>query len=253
MLPAFGSGRMYGTRTDTPDTPVEFGLLQGIKLDHSFTTKALYGSSQHAIFIARGEAKLTVSAEVAKISAKQFGSLYFGIDPTAGQFILQTAEQHSIPAITPWQVTIAPPGSGVFASDAGVIYAAGANVGEELTLVSASPTTGQYSVNAATGVYTFATGDASAEVAISYTYTATTGQKIAITQQELGTTPTFKVVLRERDPQTGLYQTVVLNRVASNKLSLATKTSDWGIPSFDMEAMDDGTGNIGTWSFGDNE
>ncbi|MEI9917086.1 MAG: hypothetical protein WDN29_16285 [Methylovirgula sp.] len=109
-------------------------------------------------------------------------------------------------------------------------------------------------MNAGTGVYTFAAADASAAVNISYMYTtATAGQKIVITNQLLGTTPTFASVFRNRDPKTGLFETLVLNKVTSSKLSLQSKTSDWEIPSFDMQVMDDGTGNIGTWSFGDNE
>ena len=60
--------------------------------------------------------------------------------------------------------------------------------------VAAPSQAGQYSVNFATGVYTFASADATAPVLISYTYNVTgTGYKVAITNQLLGTTPTFKM------------------------------------------------------------
>ncbi|QAY96708.1 hypothetical protein CWB41_14010 [Methylovirgula ligni] len=241
---------MYAKASD--GTPVEFGLLQGVKIDHSFTEKDLYGTNQHRIFGARGTAKFTFSAEVAKISAKLFGELYFGISPVAGQLALQASEAHSVPAETTYTVTATPPGSGTFDADQGVIYAAGANVGQALTPVASSPTAGEYTVNVGTGVYTFAAADASAAVAITYLYTtSSTGQKIAITNEEQGTTPTFSVIVRGRDPDTGLFNTVVANKCSSTKLSMALKQNDWAIPSFDIGAMDDGTGTIATWSFGD--
>jgi len=53
--------------------------------------------------------------------------------------------------------------------------------------VASSPATGQYSVNTATGIYTFASGDTGASVLISYTFTAaTTGTQLNITNQLMG-------------------------------------------------------------------
>lgn len=55
---------------------------------------------------------------------------------------------------------------GVWASDAGVTYAA---TGAALAAVASAPATGQYSVSAA-GVYTFAAGDAGKAVVVNYGY-----------------------------------------------------------------------------------
>ncbi len=47
MLSSFGSGRLYATRTDIANsTPLEFGVLQGVDIDLSFTTKAIMGQNQ---------------------------------------------------------------------------------------------------------------------------------------------------------------------------------------------------------------
>lgn len=249
-LASYGAGRLYGTRQDvTGGTPLEFGALQGCDLDFSFTTKAIYGTDQFALFIARGEAKATLKAKSATMSGLLVSSIFWGISPTAGQTALAAAESHSVPATSPYTVTIAPPNSGTFAADEGVAYA---NGNMPLTLVASSPSQGEYSVNPETGVYTFAAADEGVAILISYTYTCSTpGQKIAITNQELGTTPYFSGVFRGRDPRSGLFQTTVINRMTSSKLALSSKTSDYSIPEFDAEVMDDGTGNIGTMSFGD--
>ncbi len=144
-LANFGSGRLYGTRNDVAGgTPREFGVLQGVKLDFEFTTKPLQGSNQWPVFIARGEGKLSVTAETAELSGSIIGELFFGIAPVAGQLALAAAENHNVPAETTYIATIAPPNSGVFAGDEGVIYAAGANAGEPLEQVAAAPTQGQY-------------------------------------------------------------------------------------------------------------
>jgi hypothetical protein len=247
-LPNFGAGRLYGTRQDVANsTPLEFAVLQGCDFDFSFTTKPLYGTDQVAVFIARGEAKFTMKAKSAVMSGLLISSIFWGIAPTAGQLAVQAAEAHAVPAISPYTVTPTPPNSGTFAGDLGVSYA---NGGAPLELVSSSPAQGQYSQ--AAGVYTFAAADEGAAVVISYTYSlSATGQKIALTNQELGTTPFFSGVFRGRDPRSGLYNTLSVNRMTSSKLALSSKTSDYSVPEFDAEIMDDGTGNIGTMSFGD--
>src|SRR6185312_14240440 len=99
----------------------------------------------------------------------------------------QWNEAHSVPASTPFTVTIAPPGSGTFTLDLGVIYASGANAGVRLQKVASGPIAGQYSV--ASGVYTFATADANAAIWISYQYTVTTGQTFQINNQPMGYGP----------------------------------------------------------------
>ena len=73
-------------------------------------------------------------------------------------------EAQSVPAASPWQVSVAAP-YGPWGSDLGVVYASS---GAALQPVAASPAAGQYSV--AAGLYTFASADAGAAVAISYGY-----------------------------------------------------------------------------------
>jgi hypothetical protein len=246
-LASFGAGRLYVQNTDiVPATPREFGLLQSCDFDFSFSTKPIFGTNQFAAFVARGEAKWGMKAKSGLMSGGVINDIFFGQTLVAGQTALQAVEAHTVPASSTYTITPTAPSSGTFASDQGVNY----SNGMPLQLVASGPTVGQYSQSA--GVYTFAAADASAAVVISYTYTFTSaGQKVAITNQPLGTTPFFSGVFRNRDPRSGLFTTLVINRMTSSKLTLNSKTSDYEIPEFDCEIMDDGTGNIGTMSFGD--
>src|SRR4051812_45777264 len=104
---SFGSGVLIGVRTDIANaTPINFGLIQDVSLDLSFTTKMLYGQYQFPVSIARGTAKFTGKAKMARISGLAFGSLFFGVTPAAGQLATSFAEAGTVPA-TPYQVTVA--------------------------------------------------------------------------------------------------------------------------------------------------
>jgi len=91
-------------------------------------------------------------------------------------------EKHSVPASTPFTITST--NASGFYSDIGVYYAPnnsanalGASDGIRLTSVNypCTPSTGQYCVNLATGVYSFASGDASAQVVLQYRWTSNSG------------------------------------------------------------------------------
>jgi hypothetical protein len=242
-LANFGVGQMYGTRTDVANaTPIAFGILQDTTFDFSFTTKPLMGQNQFAVFVARAEAKWTAKAKAGVLSGRLLNDIFFGQSLAAGQTQLAAAEPHTASGTN---VTVT--NSTTFVADEGMVYA-----GSLLPLiaVTSSPSAGQYSF--AAGVYSLSASDSGTSVLVSYTYSiAGSGQKITLTNQLLGTTPTFSAVFRNRDARSGLFTTWVFNRLTSSKLTIASKSADYSIPEFDMEIMDDGTGTIGTMSFGD--
>lgn len=251
-LASFGSGRLYGTRTDIPNaTPIEFGVLQSCDIDMSFSTKPLNGQNQFAVFVARGTAKWTVKAKAGIISGLLFNNIFFGQSMTTGQVALAAGEVHTVPSTSPY--TISPTNQSTFVLDEGVTYVG--DPGLPLTLTSGAPAaSAEYEAPAApstTGVYTFSSSDAGNKVLLNYQYSSTAGEQIALSNLITGTTPYFSAVFRNRDPKTGLYDTFVINRATSNKLSIGSKTEDYTLPEFDMEIMDDGTGQIGIFSFGD--
>lgn len=238
----FGSGVLLGARTDVADaTPVNFGLIQEVQLDLSFTTKELYGQNQFAIAIARGTAKMTGKAKMAQISGLAFNNLFFGMTMSSSYTASSFGEAASVPASTPYTVTATHAAS--FVADYGAVYAAS---GLPLTLVASAPEVGQYSVSA--GVYTFNSGDAGKAVLINYIYTEPSGgQKISLVNQPIGTTPTFSAQLYTSFQ--GKTATVSLYNCVSSKLSYATKLEDFTIPELDFSVFANTAGNVLDWSF----
>ena len=105
-------------------------------------------------------------------------------------------------------------------------------------------------VNTTTGVYTFSSVDnvAGVKVLINYTYGITTAeQKFTVTNQLVGTTPTFKVKFYTTFQNQAI--SLQLNNCTSNKLSFQTKLEDFTLPEFDFSCFADASGNVMTWSF----
>lgn len=232
----FGAGTLVATpnggNTAANPTPTAFGALQDVSLDFEFSAKELYGQYQAPIAIAKGKLKIPCKAKFAQINAKMYNDLFFGQAIATGQTLAQLDFASAVPALTPWTVTIVPPGSGVFKADLGVRYAA---TGIPLVQVPSAPATGQYMVNSTTGVYTFTTGDANASILISYTYTLTSGFTATINNQLLGYGPEFQAVFNEI--YQGKQRTITLLRCIATKLSNSTKQEDFLIPEFDFQAI----------------
>jgi hypothetical protein len=243
MQVMFGAGQMFGTRTDIAGaTPTRLGALQDIAIDFSKELKELYGQGQVAIVLAAAKLKITGKAKFALLNGKSLNDLFFGQSVSPGQAATATAEAAIVPAVTPFTVTAANGTS--FAADLGVVYAA---TGLPLVRVASGPTLGQYAVSGA-GLYRLAAADADAAVLLSYTYgVAGSGTSIALTNQLMGTTPLFSLVLTE--PFQGRQVNLTLNACVSQKLSFATKIDDFTIPEFDFAARADAAGNVGTLSF----
>lgn len=240
----FGTGTLWGFpiggNTAPNPTPMKFGTLQDVSLDISGDIKQLYGQKQFPEAVARGKCKITGKSKFAAINGKMMNDMFFGQTLGAGMIKTALDEAATVPA-TPFQVTVS--NSATFKQDWGVRYASGVSAGVPLTRVAASPATGQYSVNTATGVYTFAAGDTGAAVLISYTFTAAAvGTQLNISNQLMGFAPTIQVLLET------VYNanqfSVLLYSVVASKLSFATKQEDFIVPEFDFEAFANAAGQI---------
>jgi hypothetical protein len=242
MQLSFGSGAVWGERTDVTGSgigPRQFGVLQDIQVDFDWTDKELYGQFQFPVAIARGQGKISGKAKFAQILGLLYSDLFFGTTVATGQFAVAQYEAQIVPASTPFTVTVANAAS--FNDDLGVAYAA---TGERFNRVTTPTSAGQYSVNFATGIYTFSSADDNAALLISYTYNlATNGSKLTLTNQLMGTTPTFKATFYTT--YSGKGTALRLNACTANKLSLPTKIDDWTIHELDFMAFADASGTIG--------
>ena len=239
----FGSGVLIGTPQG--GTPINFGLVQEVSLNIATTTKPLYGQNNFPLAIGAGTRKMSGKAKLARISGMALGTLFFGVTPSAGGQQTQFGEAAVAPSSAPYSYTSV--NHATFVADQGVVYAAS---GLPLKLVSASPSTGQYSV--AAGVYSFAAGDAGAALLISYSYTAAgAGESFAVTSQLIGPSITFSANLFASDPTTGKQFSVLLYNCVAEKLALGTKLEDFVVPEMDFQCFANAAGQVCQFNFGD--
>lgn len=243
----FGTGKLIAVPTNLADgspivvpNPVRLGTIQDISVDMSVEMKTLHGSQRYPIAAGQGKGKIAIKAKYAEIDGKILGSLFYGKTATAGIKAAVFDFATSIPASSPYTVTVAPPSSGTFAEDMGVIFAA---TGAQLSRVASAPAAGQYSVSAG-GVYTFAAADAGKSIAISYEYSASgSGEIFQINNDVMGYTPSFKLILQNTFD--GKTMVLKLNRCVSGKLNLPLKNDDYALYDFEAEAFADSAGSLG--------
>lgn len=239
----FGSGLVFatpliGSGNPAPNpTPLQVGVVQNVKFTLGADIKTLFGQNQWPVDSAIGKRTITGSFEFAQMSNVLFANLFTGDAIAAGVIETANNEAHSIPA-TPYQVTITPPGSGTYVADYGATFTL---TGKPLTRVASGPTTGQYSVNQATGVYTFAAADTLLNVLISYTYTNTTlGTTLVASNQTMGYGPIVSLDLVF--PYEGGGIGFLFPNVRLGKLDFTTKLDDYTMCSTDFQAFA-GTGS----------
>lgn len=245
MQVQYSAGAVWGTRNDVSGVgPDQLGLLQDITIDWDAQTKSLYGENQWPAVIARGQMKVTGKARFGRIFNAVAADLFFGLTAAAGS--LQCAENEAdTVGSSPYTVTVG--NAANFVEDLGVYYAA---TGTRFTQVASPSAAGQYE-NGGTGLYTFHASDSGAGVAISYLYNNTaSGKTLTISQQLMGTTPTFKLVLFGRgQTSSGTFpEVLVLNNCTASKWSIPDKIDDFQIQELDFEGFVDASGNIGKFS-----
>jgi len=245
----FNSGFLYAIDAAVVvPTPVEIGGLTDISIDFSGARKDFNGPYQYPVSSARGDASIVCKAKYGGISSKVYSDLFLGATPAIGQIVGGIRESHAIPSahtITPTQVKAGQ----TFDSNLGVLLVASDGSTTTMTRVSGVPTTGQYSLVEATGVFTFAAADVGKTVLISYLYciTAGTGGIVTIENNLMGDVPKFRAIL------TGAFEgkTALLDlyNCISDKLTLATKKGDYANPEIDFAAVANPAGIIGRLSF----
>jgi hypothetical protein len=241
----FGIGALWGVRTDVAGLgPHQFAVLQNSSIDFDFEEKDLYSQLGFPIDAARGKGKVDCKAEFARVFAALYADLFFGETAVAGEQTVSQAELFTVPAGGVYTVA----NSAAFLADLGVYVNSGGQT--YLGFTTGAPSSGQYST-AGAGLYTFNTGQAGIQMAVSYVYTVTsTGFEFTIHNNLMGYTPTFQATLYHNNPtlrSTGVI-TVRLNTCISRRLSLPTRVDEYTIPGFDFSAIGDGSNIVGVFS-----
>lgn len=243
----FGAGNMYVTQlldafgnAPAVATPYPLLVMQEAALDDTGQIKKLFGQNGRAFAIARGEVTTTIKVKNARVLLNVWNAIYYGQILTPGLLTGFTDQTGTAVPSTPFQITVTPPGSGVYTADQGVLEG---TTGNPLAKVASAPATGQYSQAGA--VYTFAAADVGLVRYINYQYstsTAATGNKITVRNLPMGGAPTFRARL------TVLYQGKNIHldcrSCVATKFTLPFKNTDFAVPELDFELQDDGAGNV---------
>lgn len=240
----FGSGILVATpQTSSGNpapnpTPLTVGVIQNVKVSLGAEIKSLFGQNQWPVDSAVGKRTIKGSFEFAQMSNILLSQLFFADAVTPGIVEVSgngNGEAHTIPA-TPFQVTIAPPGSGTYVADRGVIFSA---TSVPLTKVASGPTTGEYSVNEGTGVYTFAAADTLLGVVITYTYSLTSGTTLTAGNHPMGFGPVLGLNVVFPYEAGGGNNAIgfFFPNVRLGKIDLTTKLDDYTMMTTDFEAF----------------
>lgn len=223
-------------------TPIRLGVIQSMTLEVSGDMKELHGQYSFAVDSARGKGKVGGKVEFSQVSGRAINSIMFGQTETTGtlQAVYADTTGQVVPA-SPYQITVAPPGSGTFVEDLGVVDIDSV----AYTRVGSTPAARQYSVNPSTGVYTFNSAQAAATVYISYRFSATAlrARSLVVNNVAMGQAPTFKAIANVS--YKGKSALVILPNVMSTKLALlGTKLDDYSQQSIEYSVFTNGLGTV---------
>ena len=238
MQSAFGAGFLWGTPVN--GQPVMFAALQSCSMDVSFDQKTLYGQSSFALEMARGKGKIDFKASVGRIDPGLFNAIFWGQGLSAGQ-VRTAVGEIATPGEAGGVGTYVAANASAFRVDLGVYDSAH---GRFLTrLNSGTPVEGQYTVNAATGVYTFNASDTAPNLKVYYTYgSASTGSTITVSNPAMDAGPVFRADLVSSFR--GRQSVLTAWACQAFKLSMPLKQDDFLLPEISFSALDDGTGAI---------
>jgi len=243
----FGSGSLILTpvqdatgATIANGTPVKLLDHQECSIDMGGDIKKLFGQGGYPIAAGVGKRDVSVKCKGARVHSMIWNTLFFGQSFSAG--LIAVAQDGVAIAAS---VTVAPPNSGTFSADMGIVDWNG----NPMRRVAAAPATGQYAVSAA-GVYTFAAADvvAGRMVYPHYSYTAAVAgaQKMAVMNLPMGYAPIFRATLCVSYQAKIMY--LDFPSCTANKMGISLKNEDFMIPEFEFTPTDNGTGNIFTLS-----
>ena len=235
----FGVGRIFVKPPGDNPTPIPIGTVQEGSLEIMTNQVVLHGEKQFPVDVARGKGEIKGKLKYGSLNADLFNSILAGSEKTSGT-VSVVAETSAIPG-TPYQITV--DNGADFVEDFGVIDN---NTGLPMTRVDilATPTTGQYTVDEATGEYTFAAADTTHSVTITYGYALTTGNTVEVTNPLMGAGVNYQLVIA--NTYKGLSSGFKLWAVIIEKLAMAIKNDSHTLTDSDFSAFEDDQGRLMT-------
>jgi hypothetical protein len=192
--PTFGAGRAFLTGNYANPTPPAPSCRSPSRSTSSARPKACSANGSSRA-VGAGEMEVTGKVEYGKINPRIVSDILFGDGQTTGSYLEADKEAATVPGASTYVVTVANATGyqfdlGVVNATTGVIYTCVA-AGAEVAGLSYSVVTS----GANKGKYTFAAGDANANVQISYGYANTgVGSTVVLGNQMQGQTGSFQAI-----------------------------------------------------------
>lgn len=213
-------------------TPRRIMTMQETSFDFKGDLKKLMGEKQFAADSVVGTVDITAKAKTGQLDPDAFNDLFFGKTVTKGATVLV---ENEIGTVLLAKYTAA---AGVaFSENLGI---RDVDSGTVLKLVTGAPAAGEYSVNAATGEYTFNAGMTGKKVQVDYLKTDAAGSSLIVTNQLAGSTINFRGIFAKtfRD---GRKLTMICRHCVCDSVQFGFKQNDYTMPdfSFSLNAGDD--------------
>jgi hypothetical protein len=171
-----GTGILFinpsGSNLPSNVTPFRPFTIQDFELTVKGKIQKLMGQYNTAENLGRVDQDFSFKFNMGRQDWFALNQMFYADTFAGGGHVVQVLETHTVPATGPYTITVAPPSSGTFYQDLAVEYLGA--FGGRFVKGTPSATAGVYSVVESTGVFTFASGDASAAIQISYAYTIAT-------------------------------------------------------------------------------
>jgi hypothetical protein len=197
------------------------------------------GQNLYAVAVGRSQGDVSGKIEFAQYRSRFFAD-FSGGTMTGGQTLIVYNEAAAVPGSGPY--TYQTTNHTTFTLDMGVVYVA---TGIQLVNVAFSPAAGQFSY--ASGTYTFAAADSGAAVYITYQYTTTGGDTIAINNTSAGAAVQNQIVLgMSYNNLQGNFNLPAC--VFSDMDALDNKLGAFPMPKLGFDAFCDGAGLLATIS-----
>jgi hypothetical protein len=235
----FHSATIISKPVGTAGTPIQLKTVQEVSIDFKFGTKELMGENMFAEAIGRGSAALSGKIKTGQMQARYFNDSVLGGNNT----LLSEGRTLALnEAGTPAASAVTVANAANYVKDWGVKET---STGLPLTRVASAPTTGQYSVNETTGVYTFAAGDTTAKQ-FTYQYRITTpaGQvrTMQVNNQIAGEAPLAELIVVNKFQSKEMHN--VFYGVVYESLGFSHKLEDFAMPEISFKCQANSAGRV---------
>lgn len=156
---AFSQGNVWGTRVDSPATPVKFATLQDIQIDIKGTLADSFGTGKFAEAVAVGKCKVSGTATLERMDPYLFTSL----------FLNQLVATGNVAVVKNEAVTV--------------------TAGPTLVTSAATPSGNVLTFTATTGVVKYVTATSASLLGVGATVASSTGTTVTLSVPDLTTVP----------------------------------------------------------------